>query len=126
MRTTADITDNQTIYEVDKYFDAQQKAMETSLTALMGVTIQCARCHDHKFDPFLQRDYYKLMAIYQPVWDPETGHRRPQSRTVAQPYGPRHGRSHASGLDQRRHQQRRESAPPHGRSAGSHLPEVPR
>src|SRR3954451_11602394 len=71
MRTTADITDNQTIYEVDKYFDAQQKAMETSLTALMGVTIQCARCHDHKFDPFPQRDYYKLMAAYQPVWDPE-------------------------------------------------------
>ena len=71
MRTTADITDNQTIYEVDKYFDAQQKAMETSLTALMGVTIQCARCHDHKFDPLLQRDYYKMMAIYQPVWDPE-------------------------------------------------------
>src|SRR5215471_1209723 len=71
MRTTADITDNQTIYEVDKYFDAQQKAMETSLSGLMGVTIQCARCHDHKFDPFLQRDYYKLMAVYQPVWDPE-------------------------------------------------------
>jgi hypothetical protein len=71
LRTTADITDNQTIYEVDKYFDAQQKAMETSLTALLGVTVQCARCHDHKFDPFLQRDYYRLMAIYQPVWDPE-------------------------------------------------------
>jgi len=45
--------------------------METSLTALLGVTIQCARCHDHKFDPFLQRDYYKLMAAYTPVWDPE-------------------------------------------------------
>jgi hypothetical protein len=71
MRTTADITDNQTIYEVDKYFDAQQKAMETSLSALLGVTIQCARCHDHKFDSFLQSDYYKLMAVYQPVWDPE-------------------------------------------------------
>jgi hypothetical protein len=71
MRTTADITDNQTIYEVDKYFDAQQKAMETSLSGLLGVTVQCARCHDHKFDPFLQRDYYKLMAAYQPVWDPE-------------------------------------------------------
>src|SRR6185436_11828110 len=47
------------------------KAMETSLTSLLGVTIQCARCHDHKFDPFSQRDYYKLMAAYQPVWDPE-------------------------------------------------------
>jgi hypothetical protein len=71
LRTTADITDNQTIYEVDKYFDAQQKAMETSLTGLLGITVQCARCHDHKFDPILQRDYYKLMAAYQPVWDPE-------------------------------------------------------
>ena len=72
LRTTADITDNQTIYEVDKYFDAQKKAMETSLGAVMGITIQCARCHDHKFDPILQRDYYKMMAIYQAVWDPES------------------------------------------------------
>src|SRR6202162_1663629 len=71
LRTTADITDNQTIYEVDKYFDAQQKAMETSLSATLGVTIGCARCHDHKFDPILQRDYYKLMSVYQDVWDPE-------------------------------------------------------
>src|SRR5579872_1830435 len=71
LRTTADITDNQTIYEVDKYFDAQQKAMETSLSATLGITIGCARCHDHKFDPILQRDYYKLMAVYQAVWDPE-------------------------------------------------------
>jgi Protein of unknown function (DUF1553)/Protein of unknown function (DUF1549)/Planctomycete cytochrome C len=71
LRTTADITDNQTIYEVDKYFDAQQKAMETSLSATMGITVGCARCHDHKFDPLLQRDYYKLMSVYQAVWDPE-------------------------------------------------------
>ncbi len=58
---------------MDKYFDAQQKAMETSLRAPLGVTVQCARCHDHKFDPILQRDYYKLMAIYQPVGIPKTG-----------------------------------------------------
>jgi hypothetical protein len=71
LRTTADITDNQTIYEVDKYFDALEKAMETSLSAVTGLTIGCARCHDHKFDPILQKDYYKLMASYQAVWDPE-------------------------------------------------------
>jgi Protein of unknown function (DUF1553)/Protein of unknown function (DUF1549)/Planctomycete cytochrome C len=71
LRTTADITDNQTIYEVDKQFDAQSKVMETSLSAVMGLTVGCARCHDHKFDPILQKDYYKLMAVYQPVWDPE-------------------------------------------------------
>jgi len=71
LRTTADITDNQTIYEVDKYFDALQKAMETSLSSVLGLSIGCARCHDHKFDPILQRDYYRLTAAYQAVWDPE-------------------------------------------------------
>jgi Protein of unknown function (DUF1553)/Protein of unknown function (DUF1549)/Planctomycete cytochrome C len=71
LRMTADITDNQTIYEVDKYFDALEKATETSLKAVMGLTMQCARCHDHKFDPILQKDYYKLTAAFQAVWDPE-------------------------------------------------------
>ena len=127
MRTTADITDNQTIYEVDKYFDAQQKAMETSLTALLGVTVQCARCHDHKFDPILQRDYYKLMAVYQPVWDPENwlpadlNHGPWPSRMVLDMDEGSRAR-----VDQGRHQQRRQGHPPHGRSAGSDLPEIPR
>ena len=71
LRTTADITDNQTIYEVDKYFDALQKSMETSLSALTGLTVGCAKCHDHKFDPILQKDYYKFTASYQAVFDPE-------------------------------------------------------
>jgi hypothetical protein len=71
LRMTADITDNQTIYEVDKYFDALEKATETSMKAVMGLTIQCARCHDHKFDPLLQKDYYKITASFQAVWDPE-------------------------------------------------------
>ncbi len=71
LRTTADITDNQTIYEVDKYFDALEKATETSYKAVLGLTVQCARCHDHKFDPILQKDYYKLTAVMQAVWDPE-------------------------------------------------------
>lgn len=71
LRMTADITDNQTIYQVDKYFDALQKSTETSLKAVLGLTIQCARCHDHKFDPILQKDYYKLTAPFQAVFDPE-------------------------------------------------------
>lgn len=32
--------------------------------AFMGVTMACARCHDHKFDPLLHRDYYRLQAFF--------------------------------------------------------------
>jgi len=74
-RTTADITDNQTIYEVDKYFDAQQKAVETSFSAVTGLTMQCARCHTISLIRF-SRTTTSSPAIYQPVFDPENWLRR--------------------------------------------------
>lgn len=39
-------------------------------TSLLGLTIHCARCHAHKFDPISQRDYYALQAILRPAQDP--------------------------------------------------------
>ena len=44
---------------------------EVTTEAVMGVNMNCVRCHDHKFDPFLQKDYYRIMAIYRPVFDPD-------------------------------------------------------
>ena len=32
-------------------------------TAMLGLTVECARCHDHRFDPITQRDYYALFAF---------------------------------------------------------------
>ena len=68
-RLTADITDNQSIYQVDKWFDALQKSTETSMKAFLGLTIGCAKCHDHKFDPILQEDYYRLTASFHAAYD---------------------------------------------------------
>lgn len=35
--------------------------------ALLGLSMQCARCHDHKFDPILQTDYFRLQAFFAPM-----------------------------------------------------------
>jgi hypothetical protein len=38
-------------------------------SSLMGLTVKCARCHSHKFDPIPQRDYYRLTAIIKGAYD---------------------------------------------------------
>jgi hypothetical protein len=45
--------------------------VETTATVWLGLTLGCARCHDHKYDPFTQRDYYRLSAYFNSV--PESG-----------------------------------------------------
>jgi len=40
-------------------------------SAFLGLTLQCARCHDHKFEPVTQTEYYGLQAILRPTFDPE-------------------------------------------------------
>ena len=39
--------------------------IDVASRAIMGVTLGCARCHDHKFDPFPTRDYYALAGIFR-------------------------------------------------------------
>lgn len=40
--------------------------IEATTASFLGVTLKCARCHDHKYDPFPQTDYYKFRAIFEP------------------------------------------------------------
>lgn len=44
--------------------------IEVFSSAVMGLTVGCARCHNHKYDPLPQRDYYRLAAVLQTAYDP--------------------------------------------------------
>jgi hypothetical protein len=51
-------------------------------TSLLGISVGCAQCHDHKHDPVPQQDYYQLRAIFEPGFDLEHW-RVPNSRLVS-------------------------------------------
>jgi len=43
-----------------------QDAVDHTALAFMGVTLKCARCHDHKYDPFTQEEYFQFRAFFEP------------------------------------------------------------
>ena len=38
-------------------------------SSLLGMTVGCAQCHDHRYDPIPQADYYRLRAVFEPALD---------------------------------------------------------
>jgi hypothetical protein len=55
---------------IDRY-SAIESTIQNVTSSLFGLTIQCAKCHDHKFEPILQRDYYQMQAVLAPVFNLE-------------------------------------------------------
>jgi Protein of unknown function (DUF1553)/Protein of unknown function (DUF1549) len=47
---------------------ALQGTLQITMNSLFGITVQCARCHDHKFEPVSQADYYALQSIFYPAF----------------------------------------------------------
>ncbi len=63
-----DIVGNQTVEGMlQQRADDLDDMITTTGTTFLGLTIQCARCHDHKFDPITQKDYYSIQAIFAGV-----------------------------------------------------------
>ncbi len=57
--------------------------VNTMGTAFLGMTFECSRCHDHKYDPISQKDFYSLFAFFQNIDEfgkPRTSLRRPPYR----------------------------------------------
>lgn len=54
---------------IEEEFRAEYVAdrVHTMGTAFLGLTVECSRCHDHKYDPIRQRDYYRLFAFFNNI-----------------------------------------------------------
>jgi hypothetical protein len=55
------------------HFDVLDDIVSTTGNVFLGLTVGCARCHDHKIDPFPQSDYYSLVAFFANVTDFHNG-----------------------------------------------------
>ena len=51
--------------------DQLEEMVGTVSQTFLGLTVNCARCHDHKFDPISQREYYRMKAAFEGVWQGE-------------------------------------------------------
>ncbi len=70
LRTILDVT-NEDISDrpLDRY-DALFALLDKVSSSALGLTLRCARCHSHKFDPIPQRDYYRLLSLFTVAYNP--------------------------------------------------------
>ncbi|MBI2803559.1 MAG: DUF1553 domain-containing protein [Planctomycetes bacterium] len=54
-------------------FDQLDDIVNATSLVFMGTTLACARCHDHKFEALTQHDYYRMVAIFNPLDRPRNG-----------------------------------------------------
>lgn len=70
LRSVFDRTDPDIVNLPGERFDVLFHLMEKVSTNLMGLTVGCARCHSHRYDPIPQRDYYRMLAVFTPSFNP--------------------------------------------------------
>ena len=69
LRMGIDQTGSRTMNFVPERLGVINDAITVVGSGLMGLTMECARCHSHKYDPIPQRDYYRFKAIFQGALD---------------------------------------------------------
>ncbi|HVC97985.1 MAG TPA: PSD1 and planctomycete cytochrome C domain-containing protein [Pirellulales bacterium] len=72
LRTARDLTHEDVGVIPQNFHGILHDTVEIVGTGMLGLTIHCARCHSHKFDPIPQEDYYRLVAAFTPAYNPRT------------------------------------------------------
>ena len=71
LRVAADDTNQGVLNTPDIRYGILQRTVQTFSSNVLGLTIGCAQCHDHKYDPISQLDYYRLTALFTPAFNPQ-------------------------------------------------------
>lgn len=70
LRTILDITEEDISNLPVERYEALFKLVDKVSSSTVGLTVGCARCHTHKFDPIPQRDYYRFLALFTTAYNP--------------------------------------------------------
>jgi hypothetical protein len=84
--------------------DGLDDIVATTGQLFLGLTLDCARCHDHKLDPILQRDYYKITAFFQGVHNFNNGGRTDEVPLFGDPATKTEYERRVKELDRRRNE----------------------
>lgn len=69
LRMGPDSTTDRATNSVEDRLDVIADEMDIIGSGILGLTIRCARCHSHKYDPLPQRDYYRMVDIFKGAFD---------------------------------------------------------
>lgn len=69
LRMGIDETGSRTMNFIDNRVGVISDVIDVVGSSVMGLTMECVRCHSHKYDPIPQRDYYRLKAVFQGALD---------------------------------------------------------
>lgn len=71
LRASADDSFERELNTPVTHFAVLQRTSEILSNNLLALTVNCAKCHDHKYEPISQKDYYRLISLVQPVFNPD-------------------------------------------------------
>jgi len=82
LRSVYDHTDADIVNLPHERYEVLFHVAEKVSSGLLGLTVGCARCHSHKYDPIPQRDYYRFLSIFAPAYNPWNW-TQPKNRVLA-------------------------------------------
>jgi hypothetical protein len=82
LRMAPDATGERGADQAQARNDVLAETVKIVSSSLLGLTVGCAQCHAHRYDPIPQTDYYRFRAMFEPAYDP-THWRTPRARLIS-------------------------------------------